>query len=47
MIEIKFRMPDTGDSKTRRFLFSDKIEKCFVFIDCFCRDQFEDKFGDF
>lgn len=40
-------MPITGDSKQRRFLLSDKIQKLFGFVDCFCRDDFEEKFNDF
>lgn len=40
-------MPVSGDAKTRRFLLEDKIENMFTYIDCFCRDEFEEKFNDF
>jgi ribonucleotide reductase alpha subunit len=47
VIEIKFRMPITGEPRSRRFLLSDRVEKCFLFVDCFCREEFEEKFSDF
>ena len=40
-------MPVSGESKARRFLLQDKIAKLFAFVDCFCRDEFEEKFNDF
>jgi hypothetical protein len=41
VIEIKFRMPTTGESKMRKFKTDHKIFTMFDYVDCFCREEFE------
>lgn len=40
IIEIRFRMPASGQSKLRRFNLNNKIEKLYAYVDVYCRDEF-------
>ena len=37
VIEIRFRMPVSGEAKARCFRVGEKVEKMFRYVDCFCR----------
>lgn len=46
-IQIRFRLPVSGNSLTRVFNLDDKILIMFEYIHCFGRGEFEEKFADF
>ena len=46
-INMKFRLPMTGKSLIYMFGKNDTISRLFDYINCFGRDEFEDKYADF